>query len=189
MSCLYRLILSSQEGDRISQEILISKFQPLLKKYTYMLNYEDAYNDLLLALINLIKTIRLHEMKSHEDAPLLIYIKQSIYHTYIALSKEYRKLIKSMPISLPNICDDENNYISKWDKLVFAEDEHLKMEYEFLYQILTKYEAEIIIYFFFMKYTVKEIAAMYSVSLPAITQAKKNAIRKLRQKYVSDDLL
>ena len=41
------MIVQSQSGRKISTLTLVTKFEPLLRKYAYLLNYDDAYNDLL----------------------------------------------------------------------------------------------------------------------------------------------
>jgi len=181
MSKLYDLIQNAAEGNNDSTLTIIEKFQPLLKMYTYRLDYEDAYNDLLLALITMVKHFRLQEMRSTGDEFLLSYIKKSVRHSYIALSKKHKNAKKTLPITLSEY--DEKDYGTKWDELSNSGDEYQQIEHEFLYNVLTKYEAEIIIYSFYLKYSVKEIAAFYKVSMPAITQAKKNAFKKLRKHY------
>ena len=81
------------------------------------------------------------------------------------------------------LSDYDDEYSSVWDKLLNQNDEYRQVDYDFLFKILTKYEAEIIIYIFYFMYTVKEVAALYGVSMPAITQAKKNAMKKLKHYY------
>lgn len=188
MSELHKLLLSSYEGDSLAIIALVEKFQPILKKYAYMLNYEDAYYDLLVKLIELIKSPNLQGINSPEDASILLYIKKSIYHSFIALSKSQEKTSKTDSLTLSEYNDDTANYILNMDKLCSTNDDYTQIEYDFLYKVLTKYEAEIIIYHFYLKYTVKEIADLYGVSMPAITQAKKNAIKKLKQFYIKSKL-
>ena len=58
---LYELINSVQRDDKEAMTELIDRFQPLLKKYAAKLNYEDAYEDMVLYYIGLIKNINLNE--------------------------------------------------------------------------------------------------------------------------------
>ena len=57
---------------------LSALFNPLLKKYAYKLSYEDAYNDLLLFFIELIKKLSRNPLRKQEDKYYLSYIKNSI---------------------------------------------------------------------------------------------------------------
>lgn len=49
------LIAEDQNGNSDATLLMIEKFKPLLKKCAYKLYYEDAYNDLLVDFIELIR--------------------------------------------------------------------------------------------------------------------------------------
>lgn len=59
---LCELINSVQSNDKNAMTELIGRFQPLLKKYAAKLNYEDAYEDLVLYYIGLIKSLNLNKL-------------------------------------------------------------------------------------------------------------------------------
>ena len=184
MSELHDLLLKAKDGDSSCCLSLIEKFQPLLKKYAYKLDYEDAYNDLLLEFIAFIKYVKINDIRNSDDITLLSYIKRSVYHAFISLSKSNSILKRDLPISSYSDSDD-CDFI--WDKYLVANDEYRHIEYDFLYKILTEREAEIIVRFFHLRYPVKEIAAFYGISSAAVTQAKKNAIKKLKNTYLMKD--
>ena len=184
MSELHDLLFKAKEGDSSCCLSLIDKFQPLLKKYAYKLDYEDAYNDLLLNFIEFISHVKMNDIRNSDDNTLLSYINRSVYHAFISLSKSNSVLKKNSPMSF---YEDNDNYNFLWDKYLAEDDEYRQIEYDFLYKVLTKREAEIIIYLFHLSYTVKEISAFYGVSPAAITQAKKNAIKKLKNAYLSEE--
>lgn len=77
------LIIQSHAGDGSSTLKLIDKFNPLLKKYTYKLNYEDAYNDLLFDFLKFLNTIPLDSIRNPNEGILINYIKKSIHNSYI----------------------------------------------------------------------------------------------------------
>lgn len=52
-------------------------FEPLLKKYSSKLNYEDAYSDLQLFLIELVKKLSKNALSNTEDKYYLSYIINS----------------------------------------------------------------------------------------------------------------
>lgn len=51
MSTLCDLILKAKSGDRNAMMEIIERFTPIIKKYSYKLNYEDTEQDLILNLI------------------------------------------------------------------------------------------------------------------------------------------
>ena len=88
---LYSLI---QETHKNSDHILllIERFDPLLKKYSRLLNDEDAYSDLIVFFIAL---IRRFPESIKNDGKIVNYIKISIRNEYIRLSIKRRRLQKS----------------------------------------------------------------------------------------------
>lgn len=52
-------IRNAQENDEEDMLLLIEKFRPLMVKYARKLNYEDAYDDVMLYFIKLVKSINL----------------------------------------------------------------------------------------------------------------------------------
>lgn len=88
---LAKLLFSSSQGDSHATIQLITQFQPLLRKYTKMLDYEDAYEDLLLKFLELLKSGNLIRLNSSHEAAILLYFKTSIYHSFIALSKIHKR--------------------------------------------------------------------------------------------------
>jgi len=57
-------IIQSQSGRKISTLELVKKFEPLLKKYAYLLDYDDAYNDLLVDYLELIKKMNVSLLRN-----------------------------------------------------------------------------------------------------------------------------
>ena len=56
MCIICNLISNAKDGNKNSMLELLNKFKPLIKKYSYMLNYEDAENDLILSMINILES-------------------------------------------------------------------------------------------------------------------------------------
>lgn len=42
---LYLLVMRCQDNDNEAFQAMLLRFQPLLKKYAFLLNYSDAYMD------------------------------------------------------------------------------------------------------------------------------------------------
>ena len=65
---LYDLLKSAQEKNEEDQLSLIRQFTPLLRKYAYKLNVEDAYEMLLLDFFRLLMTMDVENMHDKTDA-------------------------------------------------------------------------------------------------------------------------
>ena len=86
---LYYLVSRCQKNENAGFIELISMFQPLLRKYVFLLNYSDAYMDLYDCFIDCIYKIPLQQLKvSENDFVVLAYIKTSIRNAYISLSRK-----------------------------------------------------------------------------------------------------
>ena len=70
MCVICNLIKQAKNGDKSCMEKLIATFIPLIKKYSYKLNYEDAENDLIISLLQLIYDMPL----SNNDGQAVNYI-------------------------------------------------------------------------------------------------------------------
>lgn len=182
---LYVEILKAQAGNESVLISLIEKFEPLINKLSYKLQFEDAKADLILEFISLIK--KFPKLKGKEDKYIINYVKQSLYHAYILLSKKEggrKEIILSALGS--NFEDGDKNCIL--DLLQFHEDQYPQLEYQFLCELLTKREANIIVYHFLMGYSIKSIAALYKVTASSISQSKKVALKKLKIYYIDSQM-
>lgn len=124
----YTLLLRSNQNDSTSIISIINKFQPLLKKYAFLLQYEDAYYDLLLKFLEIIKSKRLLQLNHTADAFIVSYIQKSIYHSYILLSQNQKRSLNVIPVSF---FDDENNHNKILDKLLITYDKYFEIELRF----------------------------------------------------------
>lgn len=85
---VYTSILLAKAGNSEILIELIKQFKPLLKKYAWKLEYEDAYEDLQLEFIKLVKEFPIENLSLKNDAGVVSYLNKSIYHAFIALSKK-----------------------------------------------------------------------------------------------------
>lgn len=158
---------------------LIERFAPLLNKYVKKLKSEDAYADLQLKFIELILRFDYRKMRSSEDPYILSYLSRAIHNHYIYLSKQERLNNSVLPISA--LGDDDDNDADILDKLCPpSAEKHSCEDFDFLYKNLTAYEADIVVAIYYNHYTVYELARYYGVSSSAISQAKSNAVKKLK---------
>jgi len=172
------LIIQSQTGDSEATLKLIEKFDPLLKKYAYVLFYEDAYNDLLLDFLKFLNKLRLDTLRNTNEGTLVSYIHTSIRSNYIKRLIALKKLHNFVPYSA--LSDSELYYA---ETAIAASDTHFDFEFTEVEHILTELELLIVKMIYLMGYSVEEIASIHSTSRQAVNQAKNRALKKLRIFY------
>ena len=79
-SSLYTCIQDIQNGDREQALALLEKFSPLLKKYAFFLQSEDALPDFQCFLLSFAKNLQLNELIISTDGAIISYINKAIYH-------------------------------------------------------------------------------------------------------------
>lgn len=154
---------------------LINKFNPLLKKYAAKLNYEDAYSDILLYFIELIKSFNLNHISCLKDAAAVSYINVSIKNFYC---KKLQKIIKmKKEIVLSSLTEEQKYYaeaqLAKEDK----EDIFVKVDIQ---KMLSRNEYRIIYLIYVEGYTAAEIAETSGRTRQAVNQFKHRALRKIK---------
>lgn len=87
---LAETICKAQKGDEKSTLELLTLFNRLMTRYAYLLEYEDAINDLTLDFIALLKQINTTIFEGKSDGVVVNYIAQSIRYSYIRLSKTFQ---------------------------------------------------------------------------------------------------
>ena len=83
------LIVAAQNSDKQSMMELVTYFAPIINKYTRrMRNDEDFKSDITIYLIELINEMKLSKFRVPNDYAIINYVKNSLYHQYICLSKK-----------------------------------------------------------------------------------------------------
>lgn len=168
------LIAESQNGNNDATLLMIEKFKPLLKKYAYMLYYEDAYNDLLVDFIELIHDINLDHIHDKGEGKMVSYIYKSINSSFIkkltALKKLHNCILYS-ELSEPQLYNV--NIISA------TNDEYFMYELPGISLILTETEYLIVKMIYCSGYTVTELSFAFGISRQAVNQMKRRALKKL----------
>lgn len=153
---------------------LLNRFNKLLKKYSRLLNYEDAYEDLRLFFIELVMNLKDSDVARKGDGYLVNYINSSVKHHYIALSKS----IHNLPILLSEVSEEQQHYI----EYTTAQELETKLSEYFPHnETLSENERKILIMHFAQGYSISEIAAHFGISRQAVNQAKIVAINKIKR--------
>lgn len=176
---IYLLIKQSRETNEALLELL-EMFEPLLKKYSFMLEYEDAYHDLQVYLIEVIKKLSVKDLVHIEDKYYLSYIKKSINSKYLKLSKKIQD-IKNYTLE---ITDDETNVEEYIDAANPVIDNYTLLFFNDMKEFLTENEYDTIKMFYYEKRSISEIAEIKQVSRQYINQCKLNALKKLKSNYL-----
>ncbi len=172
------LIALSQSGDTDATLELVNKFNPLLRKYAFNLNFDDAYDDLLLDFLEILNNVHLNNLTNCSEGILVSYIHKSLFNSYIKESKRIKKLRNIMLNS--ELSDSELYYI---EALRPHYDSYNELDKHIISQILTKPESIIIKMLYFSDYSVAETARLCGVSRQAVNQTKNRALKKLRDQY------
>lgn len=168
-------IVKIKKDNNDSMLKLIEKFNPILKKYSYRLYYEDAYNDLLLDFIELLIIMSTKKIRNTEDGCLVSYITNSIHNSYI------KKLIKIKHLKnftmYSDLSESELYYI---DSITATNDIYENTDIDTLKKFLTNPEFITIKMIFYEGYSVIEIASFLGISRQAVNQMKNRALKKLK---------
>lgn len=172
-----KLFIQSQNKSEKALLNLLDKFKPLLLKYAIKLGYQDAFFDLRTCFIKLVYEVNLNNFP--EEKYLLSYIKKSIYHSYINLSKKNTKAEKQIPFS--TFCEEgsffEDNNIYVYDSSILLE----------IKSILLPKELLVIYNIYFNDMSVAEIAKNLGVSRQYTNEIKNKALDKLRLYFKGGD--
>ena len=172
---LYDCIVKAKNNDKESMLALCKKFDPLLKKYTKALAYEDAYNDLQEAFLYTIKKIPIELEQFCQDKYILSYIKSSIRHKFIYLNKkdeEYENhvcFLSEKTLFKTILVDNSSNYSIR-DIMLLTDIEHL----------LTEKEWKLFVLKILKGYSDSDIAAMLHISRQAVNKQINKMKKKLK---------
>lgn len=167
-----RLILSVPDEE--ATLVLIERFYKLLMKYSIILGYEDAYNDLCLFFIELITKMREKPIAHKGDAAIVNYIAISVKNEYIRLSKKQKRL----PLALSDLSEEQQRDI---DARLASTDPEYIIDLLPHKCTLTSWEYEILIMFFVEDIPISEIAKKKNKTRQAVNQAKNRAVEKIKR--------
>ena len=172
------LIQDIQNGDREQALALLEKFSPLLKKYAFFLQSEDALQDFQCFLLMFAKNLQLNELTISTDGAIISYINKAIYHHYIALSKAKHHQLPTVSI------ESQTEYDPLQFDTAFSEsDTYNNLLLLDLKRALSTEEYHVIYDHYFRQYSIQEIATRDNKSRQAINKCKKTAIIKLRRYF------
>lgn len=169
------IILLCKQRNTKAMQYMVDKFTPLISKYSYLLNYEDAKQDMTLAFIEVINSIPIQNFQiQHSQYPILGYIKYSIKNKYIYLSKR-----KNAMLYFENLDSNEGRYGVADDKTKVDDAIMLRNALS----ILTKRQRKIILLKYYYVFSDIEISQKLSISRQSVNRLKIRALKSLRQYF------
>ena len=176
---LYSVIQNAQSGNEESITYLLEKFSPLIKKASYQVtvrgqvDQEDAFSELQLEFILLIRNIRLNSLVNTSDGALVNYIVRSIKRVKLASPSGIHETVGLDDLPPVEVRKTQYRYS--------AYDTHDRLLLLDLKDLLTSKEFMVIKWIFFEGLTVKEIAIKLGTTRQAVNQIKLRALRKLKK--------
>lgn len=165
-------IRRSQGGNQQATLDLIEKFKPALNAYARKLETEDAYHDLVLEFLQILRSINCDAIRFDGDGAMVNYLSQAIYHAYIKL---LQRLIKNkfVTVSMDDITDLD----------LYQNDQYLEMApfpLDVPGSLLTRKEKLVLYRIHVMGYSAAEVAHAWGTTRQSVNQMKLRAEKKLR---------
>ncbi len=173
------LIQNAQENSEEDMLALIERFKPLMVKYARKLNYEDAYNDIVLCFITLIKSQNLCKLVSKADNIIVTYINHSIINFY---NKKIPKIIsRKNEVVMSELTEEQQYFI----EVKTAQENEIDIINEYgLTQLLTESEQLLIYQVYVEGYTISELARCQNRTRQAVNQQRIRAVNKIKSRLI-----
>lgn len=175
MGSIYEKIVLAQNGNEPAMLGLIEQFSPLLKKYAYLLQTEDALDELTVDFIEFIMTVKLDSLHSCNDGALVNYIKNTVRTKYIAKSKR-RQEDARMLLHWADFDESLQRKYEPQQSLFSAEQDFLQWLPK---SVLSEMEFKIVALIFLYGYSSAEIARTKNITRQAVNQIKHRALKKI----------
>ena len=132
---IYEKLIRAKEGDKDCLEEIIKIFDPLISKYSRLLDLEDTKQDFYLHLIRVINKISIEKNNFNNDKFIVGYIVKSVRNEYIRLSKmKYKKESNEVQLNLD--IEIENEKFDSDIELIDVFNKLSKMEFNIMKLIM-----------------------------------------------------
>ncbi len=175
---LKQLIEQVQNGQEEAAVALIKQFTPLLKKYAYKLDMEDAYEDLRCDFLELINTLDLKRFHDPNDKVLSTYFSKAVHSYYIKRLQKHMKKPKELTLS-----DLSEAQQAEMEARLSVTEDYQKLFLDDIRKLLTEKEFVVLTGIYLYGDSVFELSYQMKTSRQNINQIKKNALEKLMKKW------
>ena len=167
---LKKLILDFRKGEIYSFPIIYDVFKRLIDYYSKKARDEDATQELMIFLMELLYDIDLSKFEDNEKDNLKRYIAVALGHKYIDIIKENK--------------NTQNKFyeIFEYD-LFYYDDTESNIYVKGLLENLSPRQRVIILYKYIYNYSDIEISCILGISRQAVNRLKNRALNTLRKLY------
>lgn len=170
VNTICNLISKAKIADSDSMIELLRLFEPLIKKYAYKLEYEDAENDLIASMIQLI-----YDMPEFQnDGPAVSYIKKSVHNSYVQHVQHCIELRLREDLYEPELL--HNKAVDTTYEI-----NEISIDLRCALENLSKNQRQIIVCKFFLGMSDKEIMKIMGISRQSVYKNKIKALKLLKE--------
>lgn len=167
---LIDIIIKAQKGDEHSMIDIITLFDPKINKCSRQLNYSEARTDMIISLVEIIKSVDFYSLKNRGDGTIIKYISNALERKKIDLFYKYVKGEKQeKELNLDIMGESFQGNIE--DKLLIYK----------MFKLLSHEQKEILKRKYYYGFSEQEIAEQLHISRQAVNQAKNRAFKRLRK--------
>lgn len=169
---LAETVIKAANGDDDAIVAIIAKFEPIIRKCSRELNYEEVETDLIIGLLEIFpKMTRKISVETHEGE-VVNYIAAMIRNKKIDL---FRKHIKNCE---KEVLNDELLNLSSYT-INFSQ----KLEIQECLKKITERQKKVILLRYYHGFSDVEIAKILNVSRQAVNRMIRRAIAKIQEEY------
>lgn len=163
------LIKDFRTQDVTAFEIIFEEFKGLISFYAKKINYEDAFGELSLFLLELLYSIDLSKFKKDKSDTLKRYIAVSIRNKYIALSKQF--------------CEREKRELSFFDKDSYSFGFEGMLDMLDALKHLSASQQNVLIYKYVYSLSDCQIAETLGITRQAVNRLKNRGLKALKDYF------
>lgn len=179
---LNRILFDVRHGDNDATVILIKRFRGPLYDCANRLQIDDAYDDLIAELIQLIIIAKPEVFENRSDGEIYNYFKKALSHSCDKMLR--RKIDQTGEILFADLSDSE---LVNLDNKTAEEDIYFRDDLLTPLDVLTPKERQLLHMRYLQHISITEIAVKWKVSRQNVNQMKKKALLKLGQAIAASD--
>ena len=168
--------VSAANGDQTAKLEIINQFRPLLRKYAYKLNYEHAFYDLELKLLEIL-TMPFFNNPQNTEEQIVSYIHRAIVNEYIRLNKALNVLRNRM-ILYSDLGDDQQYMVETICAYTSA---YAEIDSQLLLYGLSESEQIAVKRIVIDGETAAAVAKQLGCTRQSVNQAKQRGLNKLKR--------
>lgn len=167
---LYYLLLKAQRGEAGAVMDMCLKFNPIIKKLSKKLGYEESETDLIIAFLETLKEIKIDKFHIKSDGAIVNYIYRLLSNKSVNLfKKNVSKNIQTTQLDLDILIDPVS---IDFDSQIFIAN---------ILNSLPLLQRKVLRKKFIDDFSDKEIAESLGISRQAVNRAKNRGLMNLRK--------